>query len=526
MDLNETNFTNQTSFLDCPKDVVLSIGQDIASIFYLMNPYDHLYKNVHDVPNYEIRLFYGIALLFVFEQFYRLFRNRRIIRIQDLVVNTGSSLIFTFTRIFLWSYLIILMDYFYKNYRILDLPLDSIWTWIVSLLLIEFIYYWTHRALHEINFLWAAHSFHHMAEDINILTTVRDSVVDLVIYDLFPLPLSFIVSPTCLLVHMQFSLIYQVWLHTEEVGHLGFLEYIINTPRQHRVHHGKNKYCIDKNYGALLMIWDRIFGTYQSEKDDEKIKFGIVSEQPKTFDSLYLQFGPYTKVWNKFFEVKGFNNKMKSIFYGPGWVPGKGRLGDLNDIPAVDPNDPKFEYDPYVPSWQSVYIFINIILVFSMFAYYAALPDYEPNTFNGILGMVLIIYTLQTFGAIFDHKPYAAAMEITRIIAFILYAVYCLNFDYKNEYGKIFLTYHLTVVWIGYAFLIGSLLIWFYILIKNTSFNTSTSQKKPKSELDGGHQISSSIIMSYILSLLIITIINIFIYANKFETCKNIFRKY
>jgi alkylglycerol monooxygenase len=78
---------------------------------------------------------------------------------------------------------IIVFHFLYDNYRIVDLPLHSVWTWITSLLLVEFVYYWTHRALHEFNILWGAHNFHHMAEDINITTTIRDSVVDLVIYD-------------------------------------------------------------------------------------------------------------------------------------------------------------------------------------------------------------------------------------------------------------------------------------------------------------------------------------------------------
>lgn len=75
--------------------------------------------------------------------------------------------------------------YLYDNYRIIDMPLYSIWTWLVSLLLVEFVYYWTHRALHEFNILWAAHQFHHMAEDLNVSTAIRDSVVDLILYDVY-----------------------------------------------------------------------------------------------------------------------------------------------------------------------------------------------------------------------------------------------------------------------------------------------------------------------------------------------------
>ena len=161
-----------------------------------------------------------------------------------------------------------------------------------------------------------------------------------------------IVPPQILVVHMQFSLIYQIWLHNEVVGSLGPIEYIINTPRQHRVHHGKNPYCIDKNYGALLMIWDRIFGTYQTER--EKIVFGVVSPTPQTFDSMTLQFGYYKDVAKKFQSVEGFANKMSALFKGPGWAPGKPRLGLLEEVPTPDPNAPKYSWGPIYTALEKV----------------------------------------------------------------------------------------------------------------------------------------------------------------------------
>jgi alkylglycerol monooxygenase len=170
-------------------------------------------------------------------------------------------------------------------------------------------------------------------------------------------------------VHIQFSLIYQIWLHNEVVGNLGIIEYIINTPRQHRVHHGKNPYCIDKNYGALIMIWDRIFGTHQTEK--EKIVFGVVSPTPKTFDSMILQFGYYKELWHKFQTVQGFGNKMSALFKGPGWAPGKPRLGLISDVPEPDPTLPKYSYDPYIPLWRKMYVFAHgsfLVLAFYLMA--------------------------------------------------------------------------------------------------------------------------------------------------------------
>ena len=155
---------------------------------------------------------------------------------------------------------------------------------------------------------------------------------------------------------MQFSLIYQIWLHNSVVGDLGFIEYIVNTPRQHLVHHGKNPYCIDKNYGALLMIFDRMFGTYQRERTEDKLVFGVVSPTPSTFDPMILQFGYYRDVYNKFIQMENFGDKMSALLKGPGWSPGKPRLGLISDVPEPDRNAPKYSYDPKTSPWIKLYI--------------------------------------------------------------------------------------------------------------------------------------------------------------------------
>ena len=144
-------------------------------------------------------------------------------------------------------------------------------------------------------------------------------------------------------------------------GNLGFLEYVINSPRQHKIHHAKNPYCIDKNFGAVIMIWDKIFGTYQKEK--EKIIYGVVSPMPKTFDAVTLQFCYYRFVWQKFKNVKGFVNKMSALFKGPGWSPGKPRLGLRSDVPEPDPIAPKYIHDPYIPDWKRWYTGLHGVVI-------------------------------------------------------------------------------------------------------------------------------------------------------------------
>ncbi|CAG2163863.1 unnamed protein product [Oppiella nova] len=360
------------------------------------------------------------------EQLIRFFQRKRPSRVTDIIINLGAGLLFVVARVLLLGTVLNIFYFFYDNYRIVDLPKTCISTWFLSLLLIEFVYYWVHRSLHEINLFWASHQFHHNAVDIDVSTTLRDTLIDLVIYEFFPTPLALIIPPPILLVHMQFSLIYQVWLHTEVVTHLGPLEYIINTPRQHRVHHGKNRYCIDKNYGALIMIWDRVFGTYQAE--EEKITFGTTTEPYKTYDTTTLHFYYYyDTVWHKFKAMDNWSDKMKALFYGPGWAPGKPRTGLLTDIPEVDPYTPAERYDPYIPFWQLFYCMSHGFLVALGFYVVTDHPLIRFSHLNSLIIFFYVMLALTSFGTIFDRRSVAPLVEVSRCLLYFLFDTYVIS---------------------------------------------------------------------------------------------------
>jgi len=136
-------------------------------------------------------------------------------------------------------------------------------TWVVMFVVVDFCYYWFHRLAHEWNWSWASHSVHHSSEEYNLSTALRQGTFQPLCSWLFFLPLALIgFSPRLFSIHVQFNTLYQFWIHTKLLPKLGWLEYIINTPSQHRVHHGRNPYCIDKNYAGTLCIWDRMFGTF------------------------------------------------------------------------------------------------------------------------------------------------------------------------------------------------------------------------------------------------------------------------
>ncbi|KAH7637081.1 alkylglycerol monooxygenase-like protein 2 [Dermatophagoides farinae] len=472
---NETTIT----LARCLKDGGIEAGKDIASIFYLMPIHDTIKDDIYDVTNYEVKLIPVIALMVTIEQIIRIIMRKQLSRFEDCFINIASSLVFTLTRVVMFTIVLRIYSWLYTNYALVHLPLHSASTWIISLLLVEFVYYWTHRALHEFNFLWAAHQFHHMAEDVNISTTIRDSVVDLVIYDIFPIPLALFIHPQILFVHLQFSLIYQIWLHNEVVGHLGPLEYLINTPRQHRVHHGKNPYCIDKNYGALLMIWDRIFGTYQVELDEEKIVFGTVSPTPKTFDMMTLMFGYYKNVWQRFKNCDNYREKMASLFYGPGWSPGKPRLGLIEEIPEVDHKAPRYIYTPYVAIWKKAYILFHSVAILIGFYMIADHPLIKFDPWKMTFCMTYLLLAITSFGALFDNRSYLIILEIFRCIVYFVFDQYVLQSTQWPVHQSTSVLIHLSLWTIRLGHLL-SIMFWICMWIINL-FTTNTIDDKHKS---------------------------------------------
>eukprot|EP01113_Clastostelium_recurvatum_P035901 TRINITY_DN5051_c0_g1_i2.p1 TRINITY_DN5051_c0_g1~~TRINITY_DN5051_c0_g1_i2.p1 ORF type:complete len:535 (-),score=89.24 TRINITY_DN5051_c0_g1_i2:29-1444(-) len=235
---------------------------------------------------------------------------------------------------------IVMYSYIYRNYRIRILdpyfPDDSLWTSIICLFGVDFLYYWAHRATHEISILWGTHIVHHSSERYNLATALRQSVFQRYIGWVMDLPLAFFMPPRTYHMHRHFNVIYQFWVHTSTIKSIGRpLEFIMNTPSHHRVHHARNPRYIDKNYAGVFIIWDRMFGTFEPES--EEAVYGLVHPLI-SFNPIWTQIHYYVELWHKFRATPGVMNKMLCLVKGPGWSPNKPqyRLGDINDLPAID----------------------------------------------------------------------------------------------------------------------------------------------------------------------------------------------
>ncbi len=197
----------------------------------------------------------------------------------------------------------------------LSIPMTG-WTWALALLAADFTYYWMHRAEHMSRLLWASHSVHHSSQDYNLTVGMRLSVVEILFEWAFLIPMILIgFNPFQAIVALILVAQYQHWIHTEWIGRLGWLDKVFNTPSVHRVHHGSNPQYLDKNFGGILMLWDRLFGTFEPE--DERVVYGL-TRNIHSNNPLVILFREFANIWRDARRKTGLVARLKVVFGGLG----------------------------------------------------------------------------------------------------------------------------------------------------------------------------------------------------------------
>lgn len=182
----------------------------------------------------------------------------------------------------------------------------------------DFIYYWNHRFMHEVRTLWAHHVVHHSSEKYNLSTALRQPVVEPFAFFLPYGLMSWLgVRPKLIEDARGINLLYQYWIHTDTIRRLGRAEEVLNTPSHHRVHHGSNSEYIDKNHGSILIIWDRLFGTFQRE--EEPVVYGL-TKNIDSFNPVKIAFHEYADIVRDVAESDTWRDRLSFVFRGPGWA--------------------------------------------------------------------------------------------------------------------------------------------------------------------------------------------------------------
>ncbi|XP_029958581.1 alkylglycerol monooxygenase [Salarias fasciatus] len=386
-----------------------SVSRGFRSMFFMLSPNESSYEKVEDVPQYVQQAFPFFVGLMLLELVVGVVKTGGpVVTISDGITSISAGMISRLPLLLMRGCELTAYMYVWDHFRLLELPWDSAWTWWLTFLGVDLGYYWVHRSAHEVAVLWAAHQVHHSSEYYNLSTALRQSATQQLASWIFYLPLALAVPPSVFAVHIQLNLLYQFWIHTELVRDLGPLEWVFNTPKHHRVHHGRNEYCLDKNYGGVLIIWDRLFGTFAPETD--KVIYGLVVPI-NTFENLSIQLHYYYNLWERSKLYKSVKHKFLTFLNGPSWKPGKTRLGDHDDNPKVTGKEV-----PHDPSWTlplQVYVVVHFLLVLK--TYHEVFENKEMLSQLTILGMTgYILLTLTSLGYLIDQRPTAAVLEMLR----------------------------------------------------------------------------------------------------------------
>ncbi len=356
-------------------------------------------------------------ILIGMEVAYGYVKNRKLYRLNDAITNISCGIVEQLTGVFAKVFTVAAYAVVYENFRLFTL--DDHWYWILLCFIgVDFFYYWAHRMSHEVNLFWLGHVVHHQSEDYNLSVALRQSTFQKMFTFYFYFPLAFLGFKTeWFLLMGAFNLLYQFWIHTEVIKNMPrWYEFLFNTPSHHRVHHGRNPKYIDRNHAATLMIWDRMFGTFQRE--EEKPTYGITSPL-QTWNPVMANIQPFIQLWKELKRIPGWVNKLRFIFAKPGWYPEI--AGGVKAPPEVDSKTyRKFDID--VSPALNFYLFVQYLLILTATALFLFnLSDFTVGI--QLLIAALIILSVASLGTLFQSKTQALKLESMRFV--FTFLVFC-----------------------------------------------------------------------------------------------------
>lgn len=363
---------------------------------------------VYSIPVFFILI--GIELLIT------KMKNLSYYRMNDAITNLSCGIGSQISGVFLKTVTFIGYTYLYQH---------SIWkiesTLLMGVLLfigVDFFYYWFHRLAHEISFLWGSHVVHHQSEEYNLTVALRQAALQGAFSWVFYLPLAVVgFEPAMFVTIASIQTLYQFWIHTKLIDrmHPAF-EYVFNTPSHHRVHHGVNPKYIDRNHGGTLIIFDRMFGTFQVE--EEEVVYGV-TKQTNSWNPLWVNFEYWIDLFKQVFKVKSLKDRTRMLVLMPGWKPAE--LGG-NDEPREVTNETFHKYDTDIPAGLNYYVLFQFVLVLVGATMFLLTQRTEIFSGGWLLRSVtagVIVLSLVTIGGIFEKKSWVPALEFIRLIALV-----------------------------------------------------------------------------------------------------------
>jgi len=378
------------------------------------------------------------------------FTHQKLYRLPDAIANLSCGITSQLSGLFLKIFAIGIYQVLFENFAFLELE-RTWWYWVALVLLVDHSYYWAHRMSHEVNLFWGGHVVHHQSEDYNLSVALRQSSLQVIWTFAFSLPIAFLGFRTFdFALIAAFNTLYQFWIHTETIGKLPrWIEFVFNTPSHHRVHHGRDPKYIDKNHAGSLIIWDRMYGTFQEE--EEKPTYGI-TKPINSWNPIWANVSHYADMGHDLKQIRGWKDKLLYLFKKPGWLPDY--LGGYRSAPEVDKATYK-KYDTPAPIALNFYVLFQFVLCLggtAMFLFNAGKVELPEK----VLITVLIAIVVVNCGVLFENRAWVKWAEWIRII---LYPILLSAFTYWNGWPLWFHAGAFLYLFISFT--------WFYSLQKH-----------------------------------------------------------
>ncbi len=284
--------------------------------------------------------------------------------------------------------------------------------WLAAFVVYDFFYYWKHRMGHEVSILWAAHVVHHSSEDYNLTTALRQTSGAMLTW-IFFLPLAVVgIEPQMLITIAALNLVYQFWVHTQHINRLGWLEYVLVTPSNHRVHHAQNRKYIDKNYGGVFILWDRVFGTFMDEDPCDPPVYGIRGAL-QSFNPVWANFQVYAQLCRDSYYTRSWRDKCRVWFGRTGWRPA--------DVAARFPAEKRplsefVKFNPALTYWLARYCVLQHVTLLAVTVYLLLNLSLLTAVQQAALVFVVCVTSLQ-IGFVLQHVKLAIALEAPRLLS-------------------------------------------------------------------------------------------------------------
>jgi len=338
----------------------------------------------------------------------------------------------------------------YENFRFGEI--QGVLAWVIAFLGTDMMYYWWHRFTHRVNIGWATHVVHHQSEDYNLAVALRQSLTSSISSAPFYLPLALIgIHPLTFAIADALITLYQFWIHTETIDRLGPFEWVFNTPSHHRVHHGINPEYLDKNYAGALIIWDRLFGTFEPER--QQAVYGTVKPLA-SFNPIWANFWYFWLLYTDSRAAGTTWERWKVWWAAPGYRPeGLEPYPAAREITRAEQD----KYDPQVPAGLSGYVFGHF-LPMSVWIFCLMWFEDTAGTLTLLVGIGLLVVTTVAWGGLLERKAWALPVELVRVTAMALFVTALFVGD-AGWVGLVIATWIGVVISVGWVLRYRSVLV-------------------------------------------------------------------